>query len=165
MITAWRIVEARFAETAFDGEGARRTNGRWHSRGTAIVYTSSSDALATLEMLVHLERRIPRYVIIACSFHEVLVEEITRASLPTHWKDFPSPPQLRELGDAWARDRVSAVLSVPSALSDTEHNYLLNPEHDDFRSIEIASPRPFRLDPRNNSIVVNDNVSLYPSKR
>jgi RES domain-containing protein len=55
---------------------------------------------------------------------------------------------LREIGDQWARDRVSAVLAVPSVLSGTDLNYLLNPEHDDFRSIDIGTPRPFRFDPR-----------------
>ena len=54
-ITAWRIVRARFADSAFDGEGARRYGGRWNSRGTRMVYTAGSQALAALEMLVHLD--------------------------------------------------------------------------------------------------------------
>jgi RES domain-containing protein len=54
MREAWRIVKERHAATAFTGEGAAKTGGRWNSRGVAVVYTSSSKSLATLESLVHL---------------------------------------------------------------------------------------------------------------
>ena len=46
----------------------------------------------------------------------------------------------------WLISGSSAVLAVPSAVIPTDLNYLLNPEHPDFRSIEIGLPRPFRLD-------------------
>jgi hypothetical protein len=39
MITSWRIVKARYAGAAFDGEGARVVGGRWSSRGTPMIYT------------------------------------------------------------------------------------------------------------------------------
>jgi len=44
--------EAR--RTAFTGEGASKTGGRWNSHGVFLVYTSSTKSLATLESLVHL---------------------------------------------------------------------------------------------------------------
>jgi RES domain-containing protein len=40
------------------------------------------------------------------------------------------------------------VLKVPSAVTLVEFNYLLNPEHRDFASIEIGDPQPFKLDYR-----------------
>ena len=150
MIEAWRIVEARFAETAFDGEGARKYDGRWHAKGTSVVYTAGSIALATLEMLVHLESEshIPSYVVIGCSFHEALVEVVDRDRLPRNWRDLPAPSELQVIGGAWLRSRTSAVLEVPSAVINAESNYLLNPEHPDFQSIEIGIPQPFKLNPR-----------------
>ena len=36
----------------------------------------------------------------------------------------------------------------PSAIIPTESNYLLNPQHKDFRAIRIAKPRPFEFDLR-----------------
>ena len=150
MIEAWRIVEARFAETAFDGEGARKYDGRWHTKGLSVVYTAGSIALATLEMLVHLEseRHIPSYVVIGCSFQEALVEVVDREHLPRNWRDLPAPSELQLIGSAWLRSRTSAVLEVPSAVINAESNYLLNPAHPDFQSIEIGLPQPFELDPR-----------------
>jgi len=37
MASAWRIVRASRAQTAFTGEGPWRYGGRWNSRGVRIV--------------------------------------------------------------------------------------------------------------------------------
>ena len=150
MITAWRIVDARFADDVFSGEGARRHKGRWHSAGHRVVYTCESVSLATLELIV----RVPRaqllggYVIASCSFPEAIVEEIDRRRLPKHWRDFPAPPELQQLGDAWIENHASAVLAVPSAVTPEERNYLINPEHEHFRSVSVGQSRPFSVDLR-----------------
>ncbi|HUR83449.1 MAG TPA: RES family NAD+ phosphorylase [Thermoanaerobaculia bacterium] len=147
MITAWRITRAMYADDAFSG--AMRIAGRWHSAGTRIVYTADSVALATLEILVHMASpSIPAYVMIPCYFHEALVEEVDVTRLPANWNAHVSPPELRQIGDRWARERVSPVLRVPSAVIPIEFNYLLNPEHPDFGSVDVGEPRSFRLDPR-----------------
>lgn len=149
MIEAWRIVKAEYAPDAFSGEGAARFAGRWHSEGTRIVYTSESISLATLEILVHMRRpKIPSYVLIPCSFPESLVENLDVAFLPENWSDVIAPIALRRFGDAWAREAVSAVLRVPSAVTLVEFNYLLNPRHPDFPSIEIGEARPLHMDLR-----------------
>ena len=149
MIEAWRIVDVEFAEDAFSGRGAFIASGRWHSAGTRVVYTSESFAVATLEILVQMpgRRSFVNYVAIPCSFHEVLVEEID-VPLPPDWYEFPPPLALQEVGNSWIRSRRSAVLRVPSAVTRIEFNYLLNPEHPDFRTIDVGQPRPLDLDVR-----------------
>lgn len=52
-LSVWRICNAN-AKTAFDGQGAKINGGRWNPIGTEVAYTSSSLALAALELLVHL---------------------------------------------------------------------------------------------------------------
>ena len=101
---------------AFDGEGARLFGGRWNSSGTSMIYTSENVSLATLEMLVHLQRALtlPAYVLIACEFDAPIVEDV--ASLPDDWRRDPAPPQLQAIGDNWAKKLSSAVLRVPSAI-------------------------------------------------
>ena len=150
MIEAWRIVKAEYADGAFSGDGAMLHAGRWHSEGTRIVYTAESVALATLEILVNMRKlHVPEYRAIPCYFHEALVEDLALTiRLPDNWADPVAPLALREFGDRWARDGTSAVLKVPSAVTLVEFNYLLNPEHSDFASIEIGEPRPFKLDYR-----------------
>ena len=46
MQTVWRITSARFAATAFSGEGARLYGGRWNPKGWEVVYTAQSQSLA-----------------------------------------------------------------------------------------------------------------------
>ena len=149
-VTAWRIVKARHAANAFDGEGARVDGGRWNSPGTPLVYTSESAALAALELLVHLGRGsiLGAYVLIACTFEEALVEHLDPRRLPRNWRSYPAPPELQLLGDEWVRSGTSAVLQVTSAVIASDSNYLLNPRHRDFQNIRILRPQTFELDPR-----------------
>jgi RES domain-containing protein len=148
MPRSYRIVKARHANSAFDGEGARIAGGRWNSPGVAMVYTAGSIALAALEMLVHLERSelLAAYVIFTCTFDPALVSEPD--ALPSDWRSSPAPAASRRVGDAWVLEGRSAVLLVPSAVVEEEHNYVLNPRHRDFEKIQVSQPRPFRFDPR-----------------
>lgn len=150
MITAWRIVDPKYADDAFSGEGPRRMGGRWTPRGVVVVYTASNISLATLEILVRNQRalRVPEYALISCHFPEAIVEAVDRNTLPANWRDYPGPVELQAIGGAWLKAKTSAVLEVPSAVVEEEVNYLLNPEHHDFRSVDISLPRSFRLDPR-----------------
>jgi RES domain-containing protein len=150
MLRAFRIVKARHAARAFDGEGARRHGGRWTSPGVAAVYLAESAALAVLEVLVHLESSalLPSYVLIEARFPERKVESLDPRRLPAGWSDSPPPLALRALGDAWLREGRSALLRVPSAVVPSEWNYLLNPAHPGFGAVRIGSARAFILDPR-----------------
>jgi len=150
VITAWRIIKNTYATQAFDGEGARLLGGRWNSPGHRVVYTSQSASLATLEILVHLgsSAALASWVLMACRIPDGLIQVAGRAGLPKHWRRFPAPADLQRIGNEWIISGASAVLEVPSAIIETEHNYLLNPEHRDFRKIEVLSPVPFAFDAR-----------------
>ena len=146
---AWRIVKARHADTAFDGEGARLNGGRWNSPGERVVYASATKSLAALETLVHLLPPVSfKYVAIPIDFDESLVEAIGRESLPYGWSDNPPPPSAQAIGDAWVEDARSAILELPSAIVPSESNYLLNPLHPDFNQIVIGKPEIFSFDRR-----------------
>jgi RES domain-containing protein len=142
MISAWRIVKARHAAAAFDGEGARIAGGRWNSAGLPVVYVAGSAALAALEMLVHLGRSatVPDYVLIGCTFAESLVVVLDRPRLGESWRASPAPARLQQIGDAWLKSGVSAALEVPSAVIPNESNYLLNPRHPSFASLKLSPP-------------------------
>jgi RES domain-containing protein len=150
MPTAWRIVKTRFAAQAFDGEGARLYGGRWNSVGVRMVYTAGSVSLAVLEILVNLENTyvLPAYSLCAVNFDDDLVTTLDRSRLPANWRDSPSPPELLAIGDAWIASGSSAVLEVPSAVVESESNYLINPAHPDFAALVIEPPQPFTFDPR-----------------
>jgi RES domain-containing protein len=148
VITGWRIVKPEYADDAYSGEGARLFGGRWNSPGVPAAYCSETASLATLELLANVPPglRLGEYVLVPCRFDEGLVRMI--GPLPDDWAAYPPPPAVQAIGDTWLRSGISAVLKVPSALIQAEFNYLLNPEHPDFRSIDIGRAQPFRLDYR-----------------
>ena len=136
--------------TAFDGEGARLYGGRWNSAGRRVVYTSETQALAALEMLVHLQasRLLLAYSVIRVRFTRDLVESVAQSSLPENWRSYPPPAALRVLGDDWIEGEGSPVLRVPSAVVRDEHNFLINPAHPLFSQLEVGEPEPFVFDAR-----------------
>ncbi len=147
----WRIVRSRHADTAFSGEGTRRSGARWNHPGTALVYTAASQSLAILEILVGLDPEdAPAEFALLCATipDDVAVETMGIVSLPPNWSTYPGPEVLQDRGDAWAKRAETCVLSVPSAIVPRERNYLLNPSHPDMALIRIASPETFTFDSR-----------------
>lgn len=147
---AYRLANARYAESAFDGQGARRYGGRWNPIGSAVVYLADSLALAALEVLVHTDRPalLERYVWFEVRLPEALVLDLAPADLPDDWRRSPEPESTVGIGAAWLKSGASAVLRVPSVVVPLHHNFMLDPAHVDAAAIEIAPPQPFAFDRR-----------------
>lgn len=150
MVRAWRITKREHAKKAFTGEGARLYGGRWNSPGVAVVYTAESQALATLELLVHMDspELLNAYVLMEARIDDSLIEVQPEVELPRSWREQPASRELRAIGDAWVREGRSAVLKVPSIVVPSESNYLLNPAHADFSKISVGAPLDFNVDRR-----------------
>jgi len=150
MPTVWRIVKNRYASSAFDGEGARTFGGRWNSPGVPLVYTSGTRALCLLEVLAGLGsvRILPSYVLISATFDDALVLPVSPDHLPQDWRRSPPSASTQRIGDVWADQRRSAVLRVPSVIVPDEHNYIVNPAHPDFKSVEVGPPEDISIDSR-----------------
>lgn len=148
---SFRIVQEHFIATAFDGDGAKRYGGRWNSKGTSIVYTSSTPSLACLEIMANLDSYDvlrERFVIIRCEFRDNLCETVDVAALPKGWNADSPNAATRTIGDQWVKEGRSAILVVPSAVSPSEQNYLVNPAHIDFKYIRVSSPARFDFSSR-----------------
>jgi RES domain-containing protein len=150
VITAWRLIKAKFSAQAFAGEGARLYGGRWNSPGAAVVYCSATASLAVLEVFTNVQKSglLSAYALVSCSFASDLVTAVDLADLPSNWRQSPAPAELAAIGDEWIRSARSLVLATPSAIIDRETNYLINPNHRDFRRLELSSPEPFVFDLR-----------------
>jgi RES domain-containing protein len=150
MGSAWRIVRASRAQTAFTGDGAWRYGGRWNSPGVRVVYASEHQSTAALEVFAN---RVPfileeRYKAFRLEWPDRLTETLSVTKLPADWRRSPAPPEAIEIGDRWAREQRSAVLALPSVLSPADTNFLLNPQHPDFKHIRISPPVDYDFDPR-----------------
>jgi len=153
MFTAWRLVHKRKVNEAFTGIGSRRYGGRWNYKGIGVVYVSDSLALAALEIIVHAAsyQALRDYVSTRVIFPNALVVDINDiARLPKDWRADPPPIKLKETGKKWANNQISAILKVPSAIIPTECNYVLNPNHPDFKKVAIKQAAPFKFDQRLN---------------
>ena len=149
MVTSWRVVKWRFASEAFDGEGARISGGRWNSAGHAVVYTSATTSLGLLENLVHTKARLRRfYFAFPVTFDANLVETVEPRELPAGWRTLPAPFTLKQIGDEWVDTMRSCILEVPSVIVPHESNFILNPRHPEFASLEIGQPIDLEIDSR-----------------
>lgn len=147
---AWRIVHEDYAATAFNGEGARMTGGRWNSEGIPMVYTAGTLSLALLEIIVHLEIKsaLKYFKAIPIQFDESWIQFVSTETLPITWNNTPPSFMTQAIGDEWVRQSASAILCVPSAVVPNEQNILLNPLHPEFQNIEIGESIDLPADPR-----------------
>ena len=146
-----RILRKRYAKAPFDGEGAYRHGGRWSSPGVRLAYPSEHLSLAIIEYFVHLDRDDPPPDLVVATADvpdDVSRVDVAPARLPATWRQTPAPAELAAIGDRFARARRAAILVVPSALVPDEFNWLLNPEHPDFRRLRIHPAEPFSYDAR-----------------
>ncbi|MDB6127047.1 MAG: hypothetical protein JWM35_943 [Verrucomicrobia bacterium] len=147
--SAWRIDKDKRAASSFDGSGAAKEGGRWNSAGVRVVYCSRTLAMAMTEKYVHLPKPVPtalKFISFEIDFGDLAVDSASK--LPSDWAAFPPSASSQKVGDAWVAAGRTAILAVPSAIIPKETNYLLNPQHPDFRKIRISKPEPFVFEDR-----------------
>jgi RES domain-containing protein len=156
----FRIVPERYARD-LSGTGAKLAGGRWNPKGHSLIYTSTTAALAALEVLVHIKWDLME------DFHLVEIEvadsqilelrtflglpSTAKLPLPDPWNVSPPPPALAVLGEKWITSSASPGLIVPSAHfpDGPDQNLLLNPVHPQFAAeVNISKVSAFRYDSR-----------------
>jgi RES domain-containing protein len=148
-VSAYRLVKRKWAATVFDGEGARLFGGRWNSQGVSCVYSAGSEALAILEVLVHVDNHalLRNYQLFRIEIPRQSIRFLEEKKWPAGWRKDPAPQATADLGDAWlANDPPQLALAVPSVVVPREWNYLLNPQHPAFESI-VAQAQTLDFDP------------------
>ena len=129
---AWRI--SNFADLS--GEGGLLIEGRWHFRGTPIVYCTDHPSTALLEILVHATRyTVPDYY----QLLEIEVPNDIETFAPTiamNWDR--DADETRRIGARFIADGIFALMNVPSVIMPKARNFLLNPAHADAGQIRIV---------------------------
>jgi RES domain-containing protein len=82
------------------------------------------------------------------SFDDGEMETVEAGVLPRDWGAPVAPASNRALGDAWLDRALVPVLRVPSAVIPRSWNFVLNPAHPGFASVEIGSGEVLTIDPR-----------------
>jgi RES domain-containing protein len=152
----WRIAAVTPAYPAEDvsGGGAKATGGRWNAKGVAVLYTSTSRALASLETVVHvgggtlpLNRVLVRFDVpdeVAQSAHQF----DPSAPESVGWDVEPAGMVSIDAGTNWVTLGASALLVVPSVIVPEEMNVLINPAHPDAKAITVTKVRKWTYDTR-----------------
>lgn len=144
----YRIADDRYA-TDLNGTGGLFAPGRWHRRGTPVVYLTEHISLAKLEVLAHSPGLPQDRALVTVSLPDepsMLLVEVK--DLPQGWQDWPYLDELADRAEQWIREGKCWIMRVPSAQSPTEYNYLLNPRHPEHATLRIVSIEPHPFDSR-----------------
>ncbi|OGX92285.1 RES family NAD+ phosphorylase [Hymenobacter coccineus] len=131
------------------GQGGLYHSGRWHQKGTQILYAAEHLSLAKLEMLANSPVLPTGYFALTLETPDDASTKLVEADeLPNGWAGLPYSPTLAALTEAWIREAQYWLLRVSSAQSPTEYNYLLNPLHLEHQGLRVVSLEPHPFDAR-----------------
>lgn len=151
----WRIAAdtKNYLADDISGQGAKATGGRWNATGHAVLYSSTTRALACLETIVHLgsgglplnrylvEIKVPAAVWRAA-------RKMDQKRLPVGWDAEPAGKTSIDFGTDWIVSNATALLTIPSVIVPEEFNVLINPVHPDTGGIKARKLRRWTYDPR-----------------
>lgn len=136
----WRI--SNF--TDLSGRGGLLVEGRWHFRGTPVVYCTDHPSTALLEILVHTTRHtVPdTYQLIGISVPDAVT--VFEPAVQDGWDN--DLEFTRRLGADFLKSNQHALMKVPSVIMPKASNYLLNPQHPDAPRVAIAETYRYPFD-------------------
>lgn len=146
---AWRIARARYALDR-SGAGGLAEGGRWHARGTPVIYAGLSVEICAMEKLVHTGVILPadlQLVSLALPDEPALYESLATGEL-SGWEATPPGRASSEFGTEFLRSGRALGLIVPSAIVPEARNLIVNPLHPRFADVRFAVERRFVFDRR-----------------
>lgn len=130
----YRINNTKERASDLSGMGAFHYGGRWNSIGLFALYTGENQALAFLELLVHVdESELPPDLFVTTIEIDdaASVYDVRDSLLPAGWR-LPENLTLKNEGDKLLSDKKCIGFKVRSAVMPEEYNIILNPQHPDF---------------------------------
>ena len=147
----FRLIRKRYASEPLSGRGAANFGARWNSTGVELIYTAANRSLAMAEVAVHLSvGTMPGDYLMATIDvpDDISRDQLEARSLPPGWSVFPYASATQKIGDRFVASSRHCILQVPSVVISGDHNYLLNPNHSEFRRITIIGLQEFEFDKR-----------------
>lgn len=146
----FRLSREQYADT-LSGAGAAIKGGRWNSIGFELIYAASNRSLAMAEVAVHFTMAtLPEdYMMVTIVIPNSLkIKEIDESELPRNWNLFPHPSSTQKLGDQFILEGKFCIAKIPSVVTKGDFNYLINPNHKDFKRLMISETEKFPFDKR-----------------
>lgn len=131
----YRFVRRKYLfSPPYEGAEKVQTN-RWNSKGTSIIYTAESRALALTEVLagIQVNEFLNDYYLFPIHTHpDCSIIKISMQDLPINWQQDPPGSITQKMGDLFVQERDYLLCQVPSSIIPEEYNYLINPNHPDY---------------------------------
>ena len=146
----FRLSREKFS-SPLSGVGAAIKGARWNSVGIEMIYTAANRSLAMAEVAVHFSvSTIPDDYLIITNFipDDISMKKIELSELPPNWNAFPHPQTTQSVGDKFILENKYCVLQIPSSVTLGDYNLLINPNHIDFKKINIIEITKFTFDQR-----------------
>jgi len=126
-------------------EGARITQGRWHSY-LPVIYTTETSSLAILELLgYYINQKFIQadYNLITLQVgSRVRIKDIL-PQLPENWEE--DQETTRYMGKDWFQSQETCLLRVPSVHTPKESNIIINPFHPEFNQISVIDIQEYNF--------------------
>lgn len=144
----YRLSHAKYA-SALSSSGAAN---RWNQAFQFVIYCSENISLCALELLAHTNGIRP-----AGEFKIMEIEIINPKNtkligvtdLPENWHMLQSYAQTQLIGSNWYESKTSLCLKIPSAIIQSEFNYIINTQHPDFvKKVKLVETKDFFWDSR-----------------
>ena len=147
-MTVYRFAHSKYAND-LSGAGARLHGGRWNQPGIPVLYTSWSVSLSLHEILANaltLEQ-LRHFQLIKIDLPDHFsMYEIERSTLQNRWWNHFEYTQ--RLGTEIIKFEFPLIIKCPSAIVETEYNYLINPANESFKRLKHTVEVDFRFDER-----------------
>lgn len=149
-MVVYRIIREKFKHDLLSAEGSRLYGGRWNPKGVAVLYTTSSAALALVEVLAHAPNvryeDLPRYWIAKIEIPDN-IRVYQEAEMPSYWQD-PIYDQTQQWLGEWLQQPDTLAVAVPSVVVPYSQNIILHTRHPSFQQIKILDQQALYVDRR-----------------
>ncbi len=144
----YRFTHEKYSDD-ISGTGAKLYGGRWNAKGFAALYTSSNISLSLLEVLVN-----------ATTLSQLKSLVLMRIEIPAYLEDSVQPlSKLKAgwqydieysnwIGSEFLKEKNHLLLACPSAVVQEEINYVINPDHPEFKKVKLITGKGFAFDER-----------------
>ena len=125
---------------------------RWNKLFQFVIYCSENISLCALELLAHTSgiRPAGEFKIMEIEISgKYTMNSIDTVQLPENWHQFQSYAFTQSMGSEWYESKSSLIMKVPSAIIQSEFNYIINTQHQDFiKKVKLIEIKDFFWDSR-----------------
>ena len=144
----YRLSHAKYAGSLSSSGAANR----WNRAFQFVIYCSENISLCALELLAHTSgiRPVGEFKIMEIEISgKPGTKEIDTSLLPENWHLLQSYGHTQMIGSDWYEAKLSLCMKIPSAIIQSEFNYIINTKHPDFiKKVNLVETRDFFWDSR-----------------